>query len=349
MLFTASTVKDSLENVTFFVTANLSSGVDHMFVFLDAPADDEQREVAAWLAGNPHVTCVPTPRRTWWSDGRPPSLNVRQRINANWARAVLAPFPWAQWLFHVDGDEVACLDREALSQVPAELDAVWLPPWEAVSEWAPAGRPTRFKCLLDEADLNLLHLLGTLPEPSNQAYFHGHVMGKSGVRPGSGLGLTLHDAVSQDGRRQPRHEDPRLHVLHYDAPSGEEFVRKWTALANAGPTRYRRSRSGSARAIRSLLARDLPDETRARFLRRLYEVTTEDDVEQLQDLGLLVEADPVAGGTTPRPLPEPARAELAARVAELGAAPKAGFFVDDPPDPVGRGRLSALRRRVRGG
>ena len=119
-------------------------------------------------------------------DERPASLNVRQRINANWTRAVLEPFPWAEWLFHVDGDEVACLDHEALDAVPADLDAVWLPPWEAVSQWTQPGRPTRFKRLLEDADLNLLHVLGAIPEPSNQTYFHGHVMGKSGVRPAPG-------------------------------------------------------------------------------------------------------------------------------------------------------------------
>ena len=348
MFFTASTVKDSLENVRFFVNANLGSGVDHMFVFLDAPGVEDQRDVAGWLDEQPNVTCIPTPPKTWWSDGRPRSLNVRQRINANWARAVLAPFSWAEWLFHIDGDEVACLDRDALSSVPVELDAVWMGPWEAVSEWAPpTGRPTQFKRLLDEAELNLLHVLGTISEPSNQVYFHGHVMGKSGVRPHSGLGLTLHDAVAEDGRRQPRHEDPRLRVLHYDAPSGEEYVRKWTALAAAGPARYRRSRSGSVRAIRTLLALDLPEETRVKYLRRVYEATTRDDVELLQELGLLVEAAPDAGSSTARPLSQTASEELTSRMAELGEAPKAQFFIDDPQPQGEGGRLSGLRRRRR--
>ena len=346
MLFTASTVKDSPENVRFFVAANLASGVDHMLVFLDAPGESDQKEVAASLADHPHVTCIPTTRRWWWSDGRPNSLNVRQRINANWARAVLEPFDWAEWLFHVDGDEVACLDREALDSVPATLDAVWLAPWEAVSQWSQSGRPTQFKRLLDDVDLNLLHVLGAIDEPSNQAYFHGHVMGKSGVRPRSGLGLTLHDAVSADGRRQPRHDDPRLRVLHYDSPSGEEFVRKWTALAQAGPVRYRPSRAPSARAIRALVTRDLPEETRVKYLRRLYEATTRDDVELLGELGFLVDADPQQSSSTARPLPEGAAEQLANRVAELSSAPKAGFFIDDASAPRAGGRLSGLRRRI---
>lgn len=350
MLLTASTVKDSQDNVEFFVAANLASGVDHMVVFLDAPREEEQQRVATWLDAHPHVTCVPTTRRDWWVDGRPTGLNVRQRINANWARLLLEPFAWAEWLFHVDGDEVACLDRDALAEVPAATDAVWLAPWEAVSEWDREGRPTRFKRLLGDDDLNLLQVLGVLPEPSNQAYFHGHVMGKSGVRPGSGHGLTLHEAVSTDGRPLPRHEDPRLKVLHYDAPSGEEFVRKWTALAQAGPARYRASRAPAARALRTLVARDMPEEARRTCLRRIYDRTTRDDVDLLADLGLLAEAVPEQAGSAPRPLPPGAAEALAARVDELRTAPKADLLVGGGATAPGRpprrpGPLTRLVRR----
>jgi hypothetical protein len=346
MLLTASTLKDSLENVRFFVAANLASGVDHMFVFVDAPREPDQQEVAAYLDDHPHVTCVRTSRDAWWHGERPAGLNARQRINVNWARAVLEPFGWAEWLFHIDGDEVARLDRTALAAVPDDVASVRLAPWEAVSEWTAAARPTRFKRLLDDGELNLLHVLGAVPEPSNQAYFHGHVMGKSGVRPGSGLGLTLHHAVGPDGRRTPGHEDARLRVLHYDAPSGEEFVRKWTALAQAGPARYRPSRAPSARALRALLAADLPDDVRTKYLHRIYDLTTRDDVELLDELRLLVHHDPMgAEAGSPRPLPDDAAAALAARVAELSVAHKPPFLVEDATDPGGRPAPQQQRRR----
>ncbi len=155
MLLTASTIKDSPENVRFFVAANLASGVDHMFVFLDAPA----RARAAGgrrSPGRPSARHLHPDRRkkTWWSDERPASLNVRQRINANWTRTLLEPFPWAEWLFHVDGDEVALRrPRRRSPRSRPSSDAVRLVPWEAVSEWtqpgashpvqaAPRGSPT---------------------------------------------------------------------------------------------------------------------------------------------------------------------------------------------------------------
>ena len=353
MLFTASTIKDSLANVRFFVAANLASGVDHMVVFLDAPQEAGQQEVADFLDGHPRVTCIRTGGKRWWLGDRPPGLNVRQRINANWTRALLEPFEWGEWLFHIDGDEVALLDRDALAAVPESAAAVWLQPWEAVSEPDPPARPTRFKRLLDDPDLNLLHVLGALETPSNQAYFHGHVMGKSGVRPASGLGLTLHEVVSPEGERQQPHQDDRLRLLHYDAISGTEFVRKWSALAEAGHTRYRASRAPMARALKALVGKDLPPATREKYLRRIYDLTTRDDVALLTELELLEVVDPEQGSSQPRDLPAGGANELAARLGELRDRPKGAYFVADAArdrataGPGRRGHSGALRRLVR--
>lgn len=350
MLLTASTIKDSPDNVRFFVAANLASGVDHMLVFLDAPRDPGQRKVRAELDEHPQVTVVPTTGPEWWAGERPASLNVRQRINANWARAVLAPFDWATWLFHVDGDEVVGASPDALAGVPADVDAVWLTPWEAVSEWDRTGRPTQFKRLLEPPDLNLLQVLGALPTATNQAYFHGHVMGKSGIRPASGLGFDIHQAITTEGRPVRRHEDPALHVLHYDAPSGVDFVRKWTALAQAGPTRYREDRAPAARALRTLLTRDLPEEVRLRHLRTIYDQTTRDDVPLLSELGLLVECDPLANGAGSGGLTEQQASALAERVDELSEGPKAGYFIADAerPPPTRRSLVRRVARRLSG-
>src|SRR5688572_18815172 len=105
MLFTASTVKDTLPNVQRFVRGNLAGGVDHMVVLLDAPGAEDQREVRAWLEEQPNVTTVPTDKE-WWAGDRPGQLNVRQRTNVNVVKQVLGGFDWAEWLFHIDGDEI---------------------------------------------------------------------------------------------------------------------------------------------------------------------------------------------------------------------------------------------------
>ena len=352
MLVTASTILDTPANVRRFVADNLAMGVDHMVVFLDDPLAPDQDQVADELSGHGQVTCVPT-GRDWWAGHRPQGLNVRQRLNVNVALELLADREWAQWVFHIDGDEVVALDREVLAAVPADADAVWLTPLECVSQFSATERPTLFKRLLDDDDLNLLHMLGVLAAPTNSAYFHGHVLGKSGVRPGSGLRLTLHNAVTKSGDRVPRHKDPRLRVLHHDAVSGEEFVRKWTALLGAGPARFREDRAPTINALRTLTGKDIPAPIAEKYLRRIYEVTTEDDVTTLHDLGLLEEVDPGQGTHVPEPIAGSDRASLAERFAEVRDVPKRPFHVIQRPRQTkakakgkGRRRRRGLRARV---
>ncbi len=366
MLVTVSTILDTPTNVEQLVRGNTASGVDHMVVVLDAPGAPGQDEVAALLDQHPHVTCLAADT-TWWAGDRPRQLNVRQRINANLVLHVLDGVPEAEWLFHLDGDETAVLDRDALAAVPVGTDSVWLSPWEAVSRLEVDGRPTAFKPLLDDDDLQLLTVLGVIDEPTNQAYFHGHLLGKSGVRPGSGLRLALHDPVDAQGRRVPleqRHRDDRLHVLHYDAVSGAEFVRKWSAMVAAGPVALRPDRAPLARALRTLLGKDLDDAARTAILERLYVATTQDDVETLEALGLLRHVDPLQGASRARTFGPESAALFARRLDDVRAEPKrrfhvnhggrrdaagdAGGAVDEAATDTGDqpGALSRLRRRL---
>ena len=346
MIVTVSTILDTPANVRRFVADNLAMGVDHMVVFMDDPSAHDQDQVADELSRQAHVTCIPA-GTDWWAGDRPKGLNVRQRINANLALELLADMEWAQWVFHIDGDEVVALDREVLAAVPADADAVWLTPLECVSQFSATERPTLFKRLLADEDLNLLHMLGVLATPTNSAYFHGHVMGKSGVRPGSGLRLTIHDAVKASGDRVPRHEDPRLRVLHHDAVSGEEFIRKWAALLGAGPARFRKDRAPTINALRTLTGKDIPAPIAEKYLRRIYEATTEDDVTTLHELGLLDEVDPGQGTHVPEPIAESDRAALAERFAEMRDVPKRPYHVIQRPRPA-KAKAKSRRQRRRG-
>src|SRR5690606_39074211 len=121
--------KDTLPNVQRFVRGNLAGGVDHMVVFLDAAGAHGQREVREWLEEQPHVTTIRTGKE-WWAGDKPGHLNVRQRINVNLLKHVLKQFDWAEWLFHVDGDEIVQVDRGVLAHVPDDVTAVRLAPLE---------------------------------------------------------------------------------------------------------------------------------------------------------------------------------------------------------------------------
>lgn len=328
VIATVSTVKDTLANVQRFVRGNLAGGVDHMLVFLDA-AD---AEVEAWLAGQEHVTYV-VADDAWWGGQRPADLNDRQRLHANIAKAVLTVVPGIEWLFHIDADEVCQIDRSEIDSVPASYDAVRLAPLEAVSRKHWDGSPTWFKRLLDEPDLRLLEVLGVIDKPANGQLFHGHVEGKTATRPRLDRWLTIHRTVDEKRDEVPHFTAPGLNVLHYESYSGEDFVRKWSAMLAAGPTiSLRPVRERTRAAVQALIGKPLDPALREQYLMRIFEATTEDDFDTLRELGLLVEADPAQGTHEPELLE--AREELAAALAALAGQPKDAFGVCQPAGPV---------------
>jgi hypothetical protein len=305
MLFTVSTVKDSPANVERFVERNLAGGADHLFLFLDAP----DAEVEKLLADHPHVTAVVCDDG-YWQGRRPDELNMRQKLNSNLVNGALAPFGWAEWLFHIDADEVVDIDRERLrTEVPAEQRFVVLESMEAVSRWHAEDEEPLLKRLLTRAELNLLVALGVIDNPDNRSYFRGHTHGKLGVRPALELQLQLHRVVTEELEPLTPVEADWLRVRHYESTDGEEFVRKWMAHVSAGTLQFRGNRQRLFRAIALLLRTEgLSEERRRLYLRRLYERWVEDDVETLGDLGLLVPGPP--GPHTPEAFPEGARDDL---------------------------------------
>jgi hypothetical protein len=317
MLFTASTVKDTAAGLQEFVARNLAGGVDHVFLFVD----DFDAEVTAELNAHPHVTAIAT-GPNWWLGKRPKQLNARQRINANVAKVMLAPFPWAEWLFHIDGDECLLLDRQVLAALPPEVANVRANPLEAVSrkKW-PGRKVTHFKRMLETEELTLLQVLGLIEQPLNGNYFHGHCEGKSGLRPRMDRWLTLHDVHDAAQQVVPAGDAGKgdfARLLHYESWSGADFVRKWVNILGSGSKiSFRPAREPTAVALRALIGRDLPEKKLRAYLMRIFERTTEDDFETLLDLGLLEEIDPLAGTHTPEPLGAERRARLDALVAAI--------------------------------
>jgi len=273
----------------------------------------------------------------WWQGERPGQLNVRQRINANLAKAALSRVGGVDWVFHIDADEIAQIDRAALDRAPADARVVRLAPLEAVSQRAWAKDPTLFKRMLDHDDLVLLHTLGVIDRPRNGAVFHGHVDGKSGVRPDLDLWLTLHHVIDSEKQELEAWQHPRLRLLHYESFSGEDFVRKWTSMLEAGGSvNFRPAREPTATALRTLIGKGLSAEAAQPYLMRIFERTTEDDLTTLRDLGLLEEIDPLAGTHVPQPFEDGAREELTGLLERLAEAPKRAFHPGQPADGIRR-------------
>lgn len=330
MIFSVSTVKDTVSNVEKFVRRNIGGGIDHLVIFLDA----EQPEVAAFLLGHPNVTCIQADS-DWWHGKRPDDLNERQWRNATEVVHALAPYDWAEWVFHIDGDEVVHLDRAVLDALPPRISSVILPPREVVALWSWDGEPTWFKTLLDDDQLELLKVIGLLDRAQNRAYFRGHLAGKAGVRPSQDIRFAVHRGVKrEDGVKLRSARDPALWVLHYDSPDGREFVRKWQALAAAGGTARRApARAVIGRAVQALLALDLPPDQAEPYLKRIFEVTRLDHLDDLKRLRLVHHIDPDAWTRTPEPFPRGAKAHWVRSMDNARRRPKDEVFARIVPDP----------------
>lgn len=320
MIFTVSTVKDTLPNVRRFVEGNLASGADHMFVFLEG----DDADVREYLTAQPHVTMVDTEVEEYWAGRRPENLNHRQVMNATLVSCLLTPFPWAQWLAHIDGDECLEVDRDALVGLGPATRAVHLSTLESVSAEEPSDAPW-FKRLLDDEDLALLTSLGVISEPDNRRYFAGHAVGKSAIRPALDVTVGLHRARTTSGTGLKLHSGP-FHVLHYDSVSFDEFLRKWTTQMRGGAPNVKPKRALVSGAVSAVLRNDHLDESaKERHLRGIYRRHVQDPVETLLELGLLVKPRPELHAYEPTALSREQRRELDAVLDRLRLADKRWF------------------------
>ena len=326
MIFTVSTVKDTLANVQAYVERNLAGGADHLLVFLDGP----DAEVQTFLDAHPHATGVLTDA-SYWTPDRPESLNARQVTNANLALAALAGFEWADWLFHIDADESLQIDPERMArEVPPERNVVRIAPLEAVSQMRWDGEVSHFKPMLPKEKIAELVEAGVIEapdddEPPNATWFRGHVQGKIGVRPDLDTRMQLHRAVWQgDETVQPAFGRPWLSHRHYESHDGEEFVRKWLAHLSAGQVRFRKRRGRLQEEIRAVVEDGSLDEAGQRAaLTAIYRREIEDDLPRLLELGLLVEPEP--GTHRPRDFPSGGREQLDRMLGLLRTADKRAF------------------------
>ena len=112
--------------------------------------------------------------------------------------------------------------------------------------------------------------------------------------------LGIHKAVDHEDDRLPLERLPGLQMLHLESYSGEEFVRKWTAMIGSGPRmNFGEHRMKLATALKAVVSKDLDPVEAAHFLTAIYERHMQDPVDVLSRLGLLTEVDPVGGRTGP--------------------------------------------------
>lgn len=314
-------IRDALPNVRRFVDGNLGHGLNHLVVVTDGPPDTD---VHTFLAQHPQVSLVVTDD-AWWGDDYIETLNGRQRVAANLVRVACAETSGIDWLFFIDGDEVALLDNDVMQQIPAEALAVRLWPLESAAQSSSdAGHV--FKRLLTKNELRSLRRAGLLERANNARFFHGHVSGKVGIRPRLDTRLGVHVAEDDQGNKLEAYEDAALRHLHFESPTFDEFVRKWTALADSGPPPAMRDRR--AEVLRTFLeVQNVDDPTVADDrLRSLYDAFVLEDTDALDAFGVLERID-VSVPTWPAiPMPSQVLTELEHQINRHEQLPKRLFL-----------------------
>lgn len=328
-IVTASTLRDTLSNVRWFVDRTLASGVDHMFVFLD----QRQPNLYGYLAEHPHVTVVPTAARYWHGE-RPAKVEERQSVNATLANAVCAALPSVRWLFHIDCDESLDFDRDAL--LACDDAVVRFPTREVVAESNALDRDRlRFKKMPSSSQLLALAGLGAISEPDLEYYLRGHAAGKSGLRPDLGLRMTVH-VVNDDYATKVVAATPEdAHLLHYDAWCVSDLVGRWQDLSRrkAARSNHRERRKMLGLAVSAVVNHPvLTDAARQDCLRALFDKHVVDDVASLEALDLVV--DKVWPAREPVGLPATDLAVVDALLEGLRPLSKSSFRSDAPTGAV---------------
>jgi hypothetical protein len=315
-IVTVSTVSGTHPDVERFVRRNLTTGVDHMLVFLD----EEQPEVRQVLEEHPHVSVVRT-EHGYWNHDRPMSLSDRHLVNANLTLTALTNVPSVGWLFQIDADEALAFDRDELLAIDARAVRFWT--LEAAAKLR-RHEPELFKKGPDVEELHALAELGVIAAPDLDSFFRGHHLGRVGVRPATDLRFRPHSVYELPDVPVETAEPPTMHLLRYESWCLDEFVARWQAFdPETGSDLPAHSRHvGTAfHTISNHPA--LGRRERRRCIAELFERHIADDIPVLKDFGLLVPA-PIRRAE-PRPLPELDGRRLRDALTELHAADKQRF------------------------
>ena len=258
MLFTVSTVKESVAGLEQFVARNLAGGVDHLFLFVDDLEPDGHRRARPAPARHRDRDRRELVARQAAATAQRPAAHQRQRRQGDARRVDAGP---DDWIFHIDGDEALQVDRAALAALPADVPVVRMPPLEAVSrkKW-PGGKVTHFKKMLAPEELTAPARArrdrGADQRPLLPRALRREVRAAADPRP---LDHPAHRARRRPADRCDAGRSGSGRMLHYESWSGEEFVRKWTNILESGSkVSFRPVREPTAVALRSLVRRELP-------------------------------------------------------------------------------------------
>ncbi len=220
MLIAVSTIKDTTENMEFFLNENRKSGVDHFFIFFEGelPVDPKKYPFATFIS-------------SYKLNPKTKDINRRQRDNANRVLRYLLSKNVEGWITHIDGDEVVNFDKSILKQLPSENLCFKLHSVEPIkSDIEDKNHHTLFKKCLNEEEYSLALSLNLIEKKfnNNRDWLSGHVVGKSVTRIRPKLRLQIH---FPNGYGVKVDESVDAEVIHYESASFKDFLRKFLNMS----------------------------------------------------------------------------------------------------------------------
>ncbi|MEM1375359.1 MAG: glycosyltransferase family 2 protein [Pseudomonadota bacterium] len=291
---TVTLADEPSELLLAFAAWHVSLGASGVHIFLDTP----HRVVAKALRKIPGVQVTQCDEMFWAANGgRAPMQTKRQDIVAQMAYAEAE----VDWLAHIDADEFLTVDGAAMTElgaVPSGVvglripvrERVWLEPPTTIFDGA-FKVPVPGRLGLDRT------LLGPLAKYTQRG-LTGHTRGKTIVRTGSDLTLSIH------GPKEPETlnlmEAQSLRLLHFDGLTPFHWLLKRLKYA-AMPHAETKKRSDHYRwnQINALQEMDSPAEAHA--FQEEVTVMGPESAQQLRALRLLEDApgfDPAAALAT---------------------------------------------------
>ena len=303
VLATATTIKAPVSQTTAFVGYHLHQGVDHMFVYFDAPKDPAIPRLRALDA----VTCVECDRAHWKAHGVAPDAPVQAKQQANATDAFhRARDAGIEWLAHIDGDELLYADdglRTMITQSPAQADVLIFQTKEAVPQGFHYERPFREISLFKRDPAShlrrgllsgsrrqvwrrllvahawrlkrrVLQWIGGDAPDLVAGFLLGHTSGKAATRtdvPVEHIGN--HRPQVEPGHVPHKHAVPGAAVLHFDCMGYRHWYDKWAGrlcgTAHFDESRLRPGRQRIRDAFEAALEAD-SDRAPRTLYRRLY-------------------------------------------------------------------------------
>lgn len=267
-----STVRAPIEEIKTFIQHHRKMGIEKVVLFFDDPNDDTYSK----LENDSFLTCIACDEEYWLtqsSNGRPDSIESRQKINANVGAEVLKE-SGCQWLTSIDADELIFSFKrlnDILSQ--SQSQALRFNVVEAVPEkinYDSIFEPTLFRTNPSPKRIRLAQTLGCKKSFLNNEYYRGHTVSKMAVRITDSIqSYGIHDSESINGKVVASICND-IYLLHFDCIGLNDWQNKWNRRLDGSGKALEMRENRSKQMQQYSQAREIGSEALKKLYKSMY-------------------------------------------------------------------------------